>query len=116
MAQGEASFENIGVLLIWTAAAYLFGRWQFERSLSVDVLAVSAWLVLGFLVAPILGLAPATAVAIVCFAVLLLGIFVFVLGVGRWQTTFLRTVTWPVTWSSLAALFAFIAFKLILYP
>jgi ABC-2 type transport system permease protein len=37
LAQGEASFENIGVLLIWTAAAYLFGRWQFERSLSVDV-------------------------------------------------------------------------------
>ena len=37
LAQGEASFENIGVLLIWTAAAYLFGRWQFERSLAVDV-------------------------------------------------------------------------------
>ena len=36
LAQGEASVENIGVLLIWTAAAYLFGRWQFERSLSVD--------------------------------------------------------------------------------
>jgi ABC-2 type transport system permease protein len=37
LAQGEASFENVGVLLIWTAAAYLFGRWQFERSLAVDV-------------------------------------------------------------------------------
>ncbi|HTA69847.1 MAG TPA: hypothetical protein VK776_16280 [Bryobacteraceae bacterium] len=37
LAQGEASVENIGVLLIWTATAYLFGRWQFERSLSVDV-------------------------------------------------------------------------------
>ena len=36
LAQGDASFENIGVLLIWTAAAYLFGRWQFERSLAVD--------------------------------------------------------------------------------
>jgi ABC-2 type transport system permease protein len=36
LAQGVASFESIGVLLIWTAAAYLFGRWQFERSLAVD--------------------------------------------------------------------------------
>src|SRR5580700_2357849 len=36
LARGDASFENIGVLLIWTAAAYLFGRWQFERSLAVD--------------------------------------------------------------------------------
>ncbi len=37
LAQGEASLEHLGVLLIWTAAAYLFGRWQFERSLAVDV-------------------------------------------------------------------------------
>jgi ABC-2 type transport system permease protein len=37
LAQGEASFENFGILLFWTVAAYLFGRWQFERSLAVDV-------------------------------------------------------------------------------
>jgi ABC-2 type transport system permease protein len=36
LAQGEASFENVGVLLIWTVAAYVFGHWQFERSLAVD--------------------------------------------------------------------------------
>jgi ABC-2 type transport system permease protein len=36
LAQGEASFEDIAILLGWTAAAYLFGRWQFERSLAVD--------------------------------------------------------------------------------
>jgi ABC-2 type transport system permease protein len=36
LAQGEASFENIGILLVWAAAAYLFGRWQFERSLAID--------------------------------------------------------------------------------
>jgi ABC-2 type transport system permease protein len=36
LAQGEASLENIVVLLAWTAVAYLFGRWQFERSLAVD--------------------------------------------------------------------------------
>jgi ABC-2 type transport system permease protein len=37
LAEGQASPENVGVLLAWTAAAYLFGRWQFERSLAVDV-------------------------------------------------------------------------------
>jgi ABC-2 type transport system permease protein len=36
LAQGEVSFGNVGLLLIWTAAAYVFGRWQFERSLAVD--------------------------------------------------------------------------------
>jgi ABC-2 type transport system permease protein len=35
-AAGEAPFQNIGILLLWAAAAYLFGRWQFERSLAVD--------------------------------------------------------------------------------
>ncbi len=36
LALGEASFANAGVLVAWTAAAYLFGRWQFERSLHFD--------------------------------------------------------------------------------
>ena len=42
LAEGEASLQNIGVLLAWTAAAYLFGRWQFERSLAVDIAERSA--------------------------------------------------------------------------
>lgn len=87
-----------------------------ERTrLSVDILAISAWLVLGLVVAPILGLAPPTAAAIASYAVLLLAIFVYVLRFGRWQTAFLRTVSWPVTWSALALFFAFAAHRLILY-
>jgi len=35
--------------------------------------------------------------------------------VGRWQTGFLRTVSWPITWSLLALFFAYSAYKLILY-
>jgi hypothetical protein len=87
-----------------------------ERTrLSVDVLAISAWLVLGLIVAPIVGLAPPPGVAIACYGVLVLGIFVYVLRLGRFETAFLRTVSWPVTWTVLALFFAFCAHKLLLY-
>ncbi len=86
-----------------------------RANLSVDVLAVTAWLILGLLVAPVLGLAPSNAAAIIVYAVLLAGIFAYVLGVGRWETGFIRTLSWPLTWSLLALLFAFCAYKLILY-
>lgn len=87
-----------------------------ERTrLAVDVLAISAWLLLGLVVAPIVGLAPPAWVAVICYAVLLAVIFVYVLRVGRWETTFLRTVSWPVTWSLLAVFFAFSAHRLILF-
>jgi len=36
LAQGEFSWRNAGVIIAWTAAAYIFGRWQFERSLTFD--------------------------------------------------------------------------------
>jgi hypothetical protein len=86
-----------------------------RTSLSVDVLAITAWLLLGFVVAPVLGLAPPTGVAIAGYAVLLLAILVYVLRFGHWETAFLRTVSWPVTWSLLAVFFAFAAHRLILY-
>lgn len=86
-----------------------------RTSLSVDILAISAWLVLGFLVAPVLGLALPAGVAVALYAVLLAGVFVFVLFIGRWETAFLRTVSWPVTWTVLALFFAFIAHRLILF-
>jgi hypothetical protein len=87
-----------------------------ERTrLSVDVLTIAAWLLLGLVVAPILGLALPAGVAIACYAVLLLMIFVYVLRFGRWQTAFFRTVSWPLTWSFLALFFAFLAHTLILY-
>jgi hypothetical protein len=84
--------------------------------LAVDVLTITAWFLLGLVVAPILGLAPPAGVAIACYAALLLGIFVYVLRFGRWQTAFVRTVSWPVTWSLLAVFFAWSAHQLLLYP
>jgi len=36
VAQGGTALVNVFVLLGWTTLAYLFGRWQFERSLSFD--------------------------------------------------------------------------------
>lgn len=87
-----------------------------ERTrLAVDILAIGAWVVLGLIVAPVLGLALSPAVAIICYAVLLAITFLYVLRFGRWQTAFLRTLSWPVTWTLLAAFFAFSAYRLILY-
>jgi hypothetical protein len=86
-----------------------------RTSLSVDALAISAWVLLGLAVAPVLGLALPTGAAIASYAALLLAILVYVLRFGRWQTAFLRTLSWPVTWSLLALFFAFSAHRLILY-
>jgi hypothetical protein len=116
---GFGSHWRLGVFI----AAALVGAAGFmtivgrERAgLSVDILAVSAWLLLGFVVAPILGLAPGTATAIACYAVLLAAIFAYVIGVGRWRIAFLHSVSWPLTWSLIAVAFAFAAYELVLYP
>jgi hypothetical protein len=47
---------------------------------------------------------------------LLLAVLVYVLRFGRWETAFVRTLSWPVTWSLLALFFAFSADRLLLYP
>jgi hypothetical protein len=87
-----------------------------ERTrLSVDVLAITAWVLLGLVVAPVLGLDLSTGAAIASYGVLLLAILLYVLRFGRWETAFLRTVSWPVTWSSLALFFAYSAHRLILF-
>jgi len=36
LAQGEFSWISVAALIGWTAAAYFFGRWQFERGLIFD--------------------------------------------------------------------------------
>jgi len=88
-----------------------------ERTrLSVDFLTIAVWLVLGLIVAPVLGLALSTVASLICYAVLLLGIFAYVLRVGRFETDFVRTLTWPTTWSVLALFFAWAAYHLVLYP
>jgi hypothetical protein len=115
-------FDSRWPLGVFLAAA-LFGAAGFmtitgrERtSLSVDALAITAWLVLGFVVAPIIGLALPSGVAIASYGVLLLLILFYVLRFGHWETAFLRTVSWPVTWSVLALIFALSAHQLVFYP
>ena len=68
-----------------------------ERTvLSVDILAITAWLLLGLVVAPVLGLAPSTGAAFAGYGIVAAGHPHYVLRVGRWETAFLRTVSWPV--------------------
>lgn len=87
-----------------------------ERTrLAVDVLAITAWCVLGFIVAPILGLDLSTTAALICYAVLLVLNLGYVLVGGRWEKAFYRTLSWPITWSLLAAFFAFSAYRLVLF-
>lgn len=115
---GFSSHWPIGLFI----AAALVGAAGFmtivgrERTrLAVDFLAIAAWLVLGLIVAPVIGLAPPAGVAVALYAVLLLGIFVYVLRFGHFETAFLRTVSWPITWTLMAVFFAFCAHRLILY-
>jgi hypothetical protein len=98
------------------AAGFITITGRERTSLSVDVLAITAWVLLGLIVAPIIGLALPSGVAIACYAVMLLLILVYVLRFGHWQTAFLRTVSWPVTWSSLALICALTAHQLVFYP
>jgi hypothetical protein len=86
-----------------------------RTSLAVDALAIAAWLLLGLALAPIIGLAPPTGAAVALYAVMLLGILVYVRFVGRWKVAFLNTLSWPITWSLLAAFFAYCAYRLIIY-
>jgi hypothetical protein len=115
---GFGSHWHLGVFIaaaIVGAAGFMTIVGRRRANLSVDVLAITAWLILGLLVAPVLGLAPSNAAAIVVYAVLLVGIFAYVLGAGRWESGFIRTLSWPLTWSLLALFFAFLAYKTILY-
>jgi hypothetical protein len=87
-----------------------------RTSLSVDVLTITGWLLLGLVVAPIIGLGLPVVPALICYAVLLLATFLYVISFGRWERAFIRTLSWPVTWSLLAVFFAWGAHELILYP
>ena len=86
-----------------------------RTSLSVDAIVITTWLVLGIIVAPILGLAISPLAAIICYAILLAVNFGYVLVAGRFETAFLRTISWPVTWSLLSLLFAFCAYRMIYF-
>ncbi len=115
---GFGSRWHLGVFMVASQVGIagfmtIVGR---ERTrLAVDVLAITGWLLLGLVVAPILGLGLSTVAAIVAYGILLLAVFVYVLRFGRWQTAFLQTASWPITWSLMALFFAFCAYRLILY-
>jgi hypothetical protein len=116
---GFSSHWRLGVYIaaaLVGAAGFMTIVGRERTTLSVDFLAVTAWLLLGLVIAPVVGLAPPTWVAIGCYAFMLLAIFAYVVGFGHMRTAFLRTVSWPVTWTALAAFFAFSAYHLILYP
>lgn len=99
---GFSSRWRLGVFI----AAGLVGAAGFIRivtrqreTLTGDVAAITVWVLLGFVAAPILGL------ALFCdgrrrdLRLLAGGRPVLCFCVGRWQTPFLRTVSWPVIWS-----------------
>jgi hypothetical protein len=115
---GFGSHWKLGVFMVAGlvgAAGFMTIVGRERTRLSVDVLTITAWVLLGLVVAPIIGLAPPAGVAIALYAIMLAGIFIYVLFVGRWQTTFLQTVSWPLTWSLLALFFSYCAYELILY-
>jgi hypothetical protein len=115
---GFSSRWPLGVFLaaaLVGAAGFMTITGRERTSLSVDVLAITAWVVLGLIVAPIIGLALPSVAAIVCYGVMLVLIVLYVLRFGRWETEFLRTVSWPVTWSLLALVFALSAHQLIFF-
>lgn len=116
---GFGSRWSLGVYMaaaLVGAAGFMTIVGRERTSLSVDVLAITAWLVLGLVVAPILGLAISPAAAVISYGVLLLVILVFVRRFGQWETEFHRTLSWPVTWSLLALFFALSAHQLVFYP
>ena len=115
---GFSSHWPLGVFLVAAlvgAAGFMTIVGRERTSLTVDFLAIAAWIVLGLIVAPIVGLAPPALVAIIIYALMLAAIFGYVLFVGRWEKAYFRTLSWPITWSLLAVGFAFTAYHLILF-
>lgn len=115
---GFGTHWRLGVFMIAAmvgAAGFITIVGRERTGMTVDVLAISAWVVLGLIVAPIIGLAPPVGVAIALYAVVLVGIFAVVLVAGQHRIAFVRTVSWPVTWTVLALFFAWAAYELILY-
>lgn len=114
---GFSSHWPIGVFMVAAlvgAAGFITIVGRERTSLAVDVLAIGAWIVLGLIVAPIIGLAPPAVVAIILYAILLAGVLGYVLFIGRFETAFIRTLSWPITWSVLAVFFAFASHHLII--
>jgi len=108
----------LGVFLVAAlvgAAGFMTIVGRQRTSITVDILTITAWVVLGVIVAPIIGLALSPLAAIIVYAVMLAGIFVYVLRFGQFDVAFMRTLSWPIAWSLLALFFAFCVHQLVLY-
>ncbi len=115
---GFGTHWHLGVFMfaaVVGAAGFMTIVGRQRSNLSVDFIAVTAWILLGIVLAPILGLGLSTVPAIICYAVLLLANFVFVLSFGRWRRELVQMVTWPTMWSLLALLFAFIGYRMVFF-
>lgn len=113
-----SSHWPIGVFMIAAlvgAAGFMTIVGRERTRLSVDFVVIAVWLVLGIIVAPVLGLALSPLAAVICYAILLAVNFAYVLFFGRWQTAFFRTLGWPMTWTLLALLFSFCAYRMIYF-
>jgi hypothetical protein len=115
---GFGSHWPIGVFMVAAlvgAAGFMTIVGRERTSLAVDVLTIVVWLVLGVIVAPIVGLAPSPAVAIILYAVMLGAILGYVLFVGRFEVAFVRSLSWPIIWTLLAVFFAWGAYKCVYF-
>lgn len=115
---GFSARWHLGVFMfaaVVGAAGFMTIVGRQRANLSVDFIAVTGWILLGLVLAPVLGLGLSIVAAIICYAVLLIGNFIFVLSFGRWQRAFIQTVTWPTMWSLLALLFALMAYRMIFF-
>ena len=115
---GFSSHWHLGVYMVAAlvgAAGFMTIVGRRRTSLSVDLVVIAIWLVLGLIVAPVLGLALSPVPAIICYAVLLVGNFGYVRLFGRWEKAFLHTLSWPLVWSALALLFAWVGYHTLFY-
>ena len=115
---GFSSHWHLGVFMVAAlvgAAGFMTIVGRERTRLAVDVVTITAWVLLGLVVAPVIGLAPPSGVALAIYAVLLAAILAYVLLFGRWQTAFVHTLGWPLTWSLMAIFFAWTAYRTIMY-
>ena len=113
-----SSHWPLGVFMVAAlvgAAGFMTIVGRQRTSITVDILTIAGWIVLGLIVAPIIGLALSPLAAVICYAIMLAGIFVYVLRFGQFDVAFMRTLSWPITWSLLALFFAFCVHQLVLY-
>jgi len=115
---GFTSHWHLGVYMVAAlvgAAGFMTIVGRRRTSLSVDIIVIATWLVLGLIVAPVLGLALSPLAAIICYAVLLVANFLYVRLFGRWEKAFLHTLSWPLIWSAVALLFAYCAYRMLFF-